>query len=129
MKRVYEKFGDMDRDDQLELFDEWLDDADLQMMRDGEWVPCVYPSWDKEETYRVQPGGLGFFWGAVPEHINYVAMDDDGKVRGFEDKPTYDETVGGWFVNLGDGGMEFVQVLTSGVLSEESLDIRPGFKS
>jgi len=90
------KFGDLTREEQLKLFEAWLDDKQSIEKRVGSdpnvygWEGDTYPTWYKNATYRIKETPDTINWDHVHPDYKWMARDGDGDVGLFKVKPTLD---------------------------------------
>lgn len=74
-------FGSLSREEQLELFNAWLDGAEIECFDINRevWVYLETPTWYSGFVYRVIPTKPSIDWSAVHPDYKWLARDLDGE--------------------------------------------------
>jgi len=79
----YKKFGDLTREEQVKLFEAWLEDENcivfLSKADVGVWLSCHTPSWSPLNTYRVKETPDSINWDHVHPDFKWMARNSHGK--------------------------------------------------
>ena len=67
-------FGDLDRSEQLALFEAWLDGETIT--RNG--ATCLIPDWSPWHLYEVKSRKPSIDWSQVADEYRWLYMADDG---------------------------------------------------
>ena len=87
----YKKFGEMSREEQVELFCKHLDKKIIQSSYDQTiWSSAACPLWHRSSYYREEPAPLtksSINWSHVHPDIVAMATDDDDETFLYESAP------------------------------------------
>ena len=78
-------FGDLDRSEQLALFEAWLDGEVITC----HGVNCAFLDWQPGYIYEVKPRKPSIDWAHVSDEFNYLAMDNPGDSCLYREKPKF----------------------------------------
>ena len=78
-------FGDLDRSEQLALFEAWVDGEVIT--RNG--ATCLIPDWSALHLYEVKSRKPSIDWAHVSDEFNYLAMDNPGDSCLYREKPKF----------------------------------------
>ena len=88
MTKEYKPFGELPREEQLALFEAWLDGAtiELQDIR-GDWQVSYSPNWIPEYKYRLALTKPSINWDHVHPDYNWMATDKNGTTYFYKTEP------------------------------------------
>ena len=74
----YVTYGELSREEQIALFNAWLDDKDIEYLDSDEtvWEVLSNPSWYKSNTYRIKPEEFIFNWESIDP--KWISLARDG---------------------------------------------------
>ena len=104
------KFGDLTREEQLKLFEAWLDDKQSIEKRVGSdpnvygWEGDTYPTWYKNATYRIKETPDTINWDHVHPDFKWMARDRSGRAHLYRLRP-YSFNFNGGFSWSRSGGI------------------------
>lgn len=108
MQQEYKPFGELTREEQLALFNAWLDGKaieyrDIANDWDFNWFHAsAVPAWEKDTTYRIAPEPIipdTVPWEAIKPEYKWYAVDMNGSRWLYTTKPERDEE--GWHLPEG----------------------------
>lgn len=81
-------FGDLEREEQLALFEAWLDGNPIEFYNFSysQWFSGE-PMWDEQVIYRIKPVQPSIDWDHVHPDYKYLAIDNNGASHLFRYKP------------------------------------------
>ena len=98
----YKKFGDLTREEQVKLFEAWLEDENcivfLSKADVGVWLSCHTPSWSPLNTYRVKETPDSINWDHVHPDFKWMARNSHGKTLLFCNQPKFHPSMLGGFI-------------------------------
>lgn len=92
----YKTFGEMTRDEQIALFTAWLDDQEIEWLRNVKYDVWIRKRRADKSTsfvfsnnicYRIVPKQDQIDWSHVAPKYKYMARDECGEAYLFEEKP------------------------------------------
>lgn len=127
MKSEHTKFGDLSRDEKIELIAAMVDGKTIEKLSEGgKWYAIKMPLWDTESFYRIQPVkpiSPSIDWDAVDSRIQYIVNTEyrngsSGRGHpmgigglGTDKRPTYVD--GMWRHDPQSTGWYIIDILTS----------------
>lgn len=133
-------FGVLPKEQKTEMFHAWLDGKTIQVKTYTgygcyEWNDVDFPEWRSYQFFRVKPKEEQMFegmknipWDIIDEKWQWAAMDRDGTVCFYDEKPVIAEYDASWvcFDDCFDYEEVFVGTfVTDGVIWNDSLTKRP----
>lgn len=122
-------FGQLSREEKLELLTAWLDGKQMQVdSGDGRWLN-VEPAWGAGSNYRVAPPlpiKATIPWEHIKPEYKWAAMDECGYWYCYKKKP--ETGIYGWFckgLGVGSGSMKAVAFPEGNMPWDQSLVERP----
>lgn len=136
-------FGVLSKEQKTEMFHAWLDGKTIQVKTytgygSYEWNDVDFPEWRSYQFFRIKPkskyetfeGMKNIPWDIIDEKWQWAAMDSDGTVCFYDDKPMIAEYDASWVCSASSDNPEFKEVfvgtfVTDGVIWNDSLTKRP----
>jgi hypothetical protein len=81
------KFGELTREEQIELFEAWLDGEAIEYFNCA-WVTCPHPPCTLQKHYRVKPTPPSINWDHISLDFNWLAKDKNGDGCVYKSKPS-----------------------------------------
>lgn len=119
-------FGELTKQEKLDLFEAWLDGGTIQFNKVGDWQNTDFPYWLPEMYYRVKPTKPSINWDHVSNNLNYLIRDNNTHVV-CQNEPTFDgRTWKGYSYYIPASAYKSFKPGTC--KPEDSLVIRPGYE-
>lgn len=88
----YKRFGQLSREEKLELMAAWIDGKDIEFYRKSphEWIGCEDPLWESVVAYRIKPEPVempSIDWSHVHPDYKWLAVDENDSPHLFTEEP------------------------------------------
>ena len=119
-------FGELTKQEKLDLFEAWLDEGTIQFNRIDGWQDIKLPGWLPEMYYRIKPTKPSINWDHVSNNLNYLIRDENRYLL-CKNKPKLDGLIWKNYRFYSPASV-FKSFVPGTCEPEDSLVIRPGYK-